>query len=120
MPISCSPQSTQYVLCCRLCLLCSSSGHRLAARLLLTTSPHIGQKRTGVSERRWFMLLQAIPLLVNFSPSSRAVLPGEPSDHDGFLDGQIGVDHLAIEPSDSYRPTQPKPVDFERFSGRRQ
>ena len=53
----------------------------MIATFSLTTSPHVGQKRTGAFERRWFMLAQATAVLLN-SP-----LPSQdsPEKREGFV-----------------------------------
>jgi hypothetical protein len=47
-----SPQFTQYVFPSRLLIACSPSLHFLMETFLFTTSPHMGQKRTGALVRK--------------------------------------------------------------------
>lgn len=49
--MSCEPQSTQYVFLFIRLFACSLSLHVLTTRFAFTTSPQLGQYRTGASYR---------------------------------------------------------------------
>ena len=59
-----SPQSTPYLFLSILALACDCSLHRFGRILSLTTSPQMGQKRTGGFASRWFILGQGVMFIV--------------------------------------------------------